>query len=119
MTGSVELALAASFASESTSQKPRQLSGISIVSFCHLKQKSLRFPVASDMLKKKLIEVCDQTSWGKLDFLLIDLPSGNMDLALFIEKNLPACQFLLVTTPAAPAIAAPQSTNSDNTRWII
>jgi ATP-binding protein involved in chromosome partitioning len=57
------------------------------------------------MLKNKLIEVCDQTSWGKLDFLLIDLPSGNMDLALFIGKNLPACQFLMVTTPAVPAIA--------------
>ena len=104
-SGSAELLLASSPVTESTSQKPMERSGISIVSFFHLKQSQLKPPLSTPTIKNILLETFDQTAWGKLDFLFIDLPSGNMELALFIGKILPESKFLLVTTPPAIALA--------------
>ncbi len=106
LTGSAELFLSASTCSESTSQKPRELSGISIVSQVHLKQNKITPPASTSHLKNWLLDIFDQTAWGKLDFLFIDVPTGNMELALFLGEILPRCLFLPVTTPAKASISA-------------
>ena len=39
------------------------------------------------------------TLWGKLDYLLVDLPPGTSDAALAVAQNLPLNGVILVTTP--------------------
>lgn len=60
-----------------------------------------RGPMATNALKQLL----HQTAWGKLDYLLIDLPPGTGDLHLTIVGELKIDASIIVTTPAAVAIA--------------
>lgn len=60
-----------------------------------------RGPMATNALKQLL----HQTAWGKLDYLLIDLPPGTGDLHLTIVSELKIDASIIVTTPAAVAIA--------------
>jgi Mrp family chromosome partitioning ATPase len=41
----------------------------------------------------------NETLWGKLDYLLVDLPPGTSDAALAVLQNLPLTGVVLVTTP--------------------
>ncbi|EIM8287423.1 P-loop NTPase [Listeria monocytogenes] len=63
-----------------------------------------RGPMLGKMIKMFLEEV----RWGKLDFLLIDLPPGTGDVALDIHTLIPKCNELIVTTPhyAAASVAS-------------
>ena len=40
-----------------------------------------------------------ETIWGKLDYLLVDLPPGTSDAAITVAQNLPINGVLLITTP--------------------
>ncbi|EJA0792872.1 P-loop NTPase [Listeria monocytogenes] len=63
-----------------------------------------RGPMLGKMIKMFLEEV----RWGKLDYLLIDLPPGTGDVALDIHTLIPTCNELIVTTPhyAAASVAS-------------
>ncbi|HAO5739509.1 TPA: P-loop NTPase [Listeria monocytogenes] len=63
-----------------------------------------RGPMLGKMIKMFLEEV----RWGKLDYLLIDLPPGTGDVALDIHTLIPKCNELIVTTPhyAAASVAS-------------
>lgn len=104
-TGSAELLLASSPLTESSSQKPPQRAGISIISLYHLTAPQLKPVLTTEEIKSKLLEVFDQSAWGNTDFLFIDLPSNHMELALYLAEILPGSKFLLVTTPAPVALA--------------
>ena len=54
-----------------------------------------RGPMASNALKQLL----QQTKWGALDFLLIDLPPGTGDIHLSLMQDLPLTGGIVVTTP--------------------
>lgn len=41
----------------------------------------------------------EEVLWGKLDYLLVDLPPGTSDAALAVMQNIPVNGVLLVTTP--------------------
>lgn len=55
----------------------------------------LRGPMISGTINQFWNEVI----WGKLDYLLVDLPPGTSDAALTVIQNLPLNGVLLVTTP--------------------
>lgn len=55
----------------------------------------LRGPVISGTINQFWNEVI----WGKLDYLLIDMPPGTSDASLTVIQNLPINGVLLVTTP--------------------
>ncbi|ECJ9746312.1 AAA family ATPase [Listeria monocytogenes] len=63
-----------------------------------------RGPMLGKMIKMFLEEV----RWGKLDYLIIDLPPGTGDVALDIHTLIPKCNELIVTTPhyAAASVAS-------------
>ncbi|EIZ6626540.1 P-loop NTPase [Listeria monocytogenes] len=63
-----------------------------------------RGPMLGKMIKMFLEEV----RWGKIDYLLIDLPPGTGDVALDIHTLIPKCNELIVTTPhyAAASVAS-------------
>lgn len=60
-----------------------------------------RGPMATNALKQLL----HQTLWGELDYLLIDLPPGTGDLHLTVVGELKIDSAIIVTTPAAVALA--------------
>jgi ATP-binding protein involved in chromosome partitioning len=55
------------------------------------------------MLGKMIENFVTNVQWGKLDYLLIDLPPGTGDVALSISQLLPNTDLVLVTTPQAAA----------------
>lgn len=55
------------------------------------------------MLGKMIEQFLTTVQWGRLDYLLIDLPPGTGDVALSISQMLPNTDLVLVTTPQAAA----------------
>lgn len=60
-----------------------------------------RGPMASSALKQFISDA----DWGKLDYLLIDLPPGTSDIHLTLVQTVPVTGALLVTTPQKVALA--------------
>jgi ATP-binding protein involved in chromosome partitioning len=63
-----------------------------------------RGPMASSALKQFL----GDTSWGELDYLLIDLPPGTSDIHLTLVQTVPVTGVIIVTTPQKVALADAQ-----------
>jgi ATP-binding protein involved in chromosome partitioning len=51
------------------------------------------------MLHKALTQFLEDVDWGKLDYLLVDLPPGTGDVSMTIAQLLPQAKFMIVTTP--------------------
>ena len=51
------------------------------------------------MISKAIKQLWEDVLWGKLDYLLIDLPPGTSDAALTIMQSLPIDGIIMVTTP--------------------
>lgn len=51
-----------------------------------------------------LIQFLEDVDWGKLDFLVIDMPPGTGDVQLSMAEELPLSGALLVTTPQSLSI---------------
>lgn len=51
------------------------------------------------MITSVIQQFWNDTLWGRLDFLLVDLPPGTSDAALTVTQQLPLQGVLLVTTP--------------------
>lgn len=60
-----------------------------------------RGPMASNALK----QLINDSVWGELDFLLIDLPPGTSDIHLTVVQTLALTGALIVTTPQPVALA--------------
>ena len=54
-----------------------------------------RGPMASSALKQMLLDV----EWGKLDFLIVDLPPGTSDIHITLSQNFEINGSIIVTTP--------------------
>lgn len=46
-----------------------------------------------------LNQIYEDTEWGELDYLLIDMPPGTGDVALTVMQNLPVKSMVVVSTP--------------------
>lgn len=57
------------------------------------------------MASRALEQLFNETAWGNLDFLLIDLPPGTGDIQLTLSQKLPLSGAVLVTTPQDVALA--------------
>ena len=65
-----------------------------------------RGPMLSGAIKKLI----NDTQWGELDYLFIDMPPGTGDVYLTIFKELVVDKFILITTPNKLAISDLQKT---------
>ncbi len=78
---------------------PPLVHGIEYMSIVHY-SGDLATPLRGVDVSNALIELLSVTRWGKLDFLVLDMPPGIgdaiMDLVRLIEKP----EFLIVTTPS-------------------
>ncbi|UVI31871.1 Mrp/NBP35 family ATP-binding protein [Paenibacillus spongiae] len=55
------------------------------------------------MLGKMLNTFLNEVKWPELDYMIIDLPPGTGDVALDINRRIPQCAEIIVTTPHATA----------------
>jgi ATP-binding protein involved in chromosome partitioning len=60
-----------------------------------------RGPMASGFLK----QLITQGDWGKLDYLLVDLPPGTSDIHLTLVQEVPVTGAIVVSTPQDVALA--------------
>lgn len=64
------------------------------------------------MLSKAIMEILEKTDWGKLDYLIIDLPPGTSDAAITIMQDIKPDGIVIVTTSQkASIIDAKKSVN--------
>jgi ATP-binding protein involved in chromosome partitioning len=56
------------------------------------------------MLQSALLQFLKDVEWGKLDYLVMDLPPGTGDIALTISQKLRATGAIIVTTPQEVAL---------------
>ena len=77
-----------------------------------IKIMSLGFIVAENqpaiwrgaVVNKALMQMLDETIWGELDYLIVDMPPGTGDIHLTMCQNLPITAVVSVTTPQGLAL---------------
>ena len=85
---------------------PPSRDGVSLMSFGYFSQNSggsdessaavMRGPRASALIQ----QLVGQTDWGKLDFLIVDMPPGTGDIPLTLCQSLSLSGAVIVTTPS-------------------
>lgn len=51
------------------------------------------------------MQLLNETHWGELDYLFIDMPPGTGDIQLTLSQNIPVTGALIVSTPQDVALA--------------
>ncbi|EAH4337897.1 AAA family ATPase, partial [Listeria monocytogenes] len=87
---------------------PLETQGIQMISMDFFVESGEPVIWRGPMLGKMIKMFLEEVRWGKLDYLLIDLPPGTGDVALDIHTLIPKCNELIVTTPhyAAASVAS-------------
>ena len=78
--------------------------GIKIVSVnLALENESTAFVWRGSMITKAIQQFWNDTDWGALDFLLIDMPPGTSDAALTVMQEMSVHEIVMVTSPQSLA----------------
>ena len=56
------------------------------------------------MLHRSLTQLLNQTKWGDLDYLIVDMPPGTGDVAISLSQAIPATGAVVVCTPQEVAL---------------
>jgi ATP-binding protein involved in chromosome partitioning len=78
---------------------PPQIHGLKYMSIIYYSGEHAS-PLRGADVSNALIELLSITRWGKLDFLVIDMPPGIGDATLDIIRLIKNIKFLIVTTPS-------------------
>lgn len=60
------------------------------------------------MASQALTQLLNETAWGRLDYLIVDMPPGTGDIQLTMSQKVPASGAVIVTTPQDLALADAQ-----------
>lgn len=78
---------------------PIESYGIKIMSIGFFSDSSEAVVWRGPMATKALTTIINQTDWGELDYLLIDLPPGTSDIHLSLVQTIPLTGAIVITTP--------------------
>jgi ATP-binding protein involved in chromosome partitioning len=78
---------------------PPQIHGLKYMSIIYYSGEHAS-PLRGADVSNALIELLSITRWGKLDFLVIDMPPGIGDATLDVIRLIKNIKFLIVTTPS-------------------
>jgi ATP-binding protein involved in chromosome partitioning len=73
--------------------------GIKVMSIGFFVEQDAAVVWRGPMLHKALAQFLEDVDWGRLDYLLIDLPPGTGDVSMTLAQLLPDARFVIVTTP--------------------
>jgi ATP-binding protein involved in chromosome partitioning len=82
---------------------PLEAHGVKVMSIGFFVEEDAAVVWRGPMLHKALSQFLKDVDWGRLDYLLIDLPPGTGDVSMTLAQLLPQAQFLIVTTPQQTA----------------
>lgn len=73
--------------------------GIQVLSFGFLINKTQPVIWRGAIIIKALMQMLNETKWGNLDFLILDMPPGTGDIHLTLAQKVPIIGTVIVTTP--------------------
>jgi ATP-binding protein involved in chromosome partitioning len=79
--------------------------GVNIMSIGFFAQANQAIVWRGPMVDSALKQMANDTHWGELDYILIDLPPGTGDIHLTLVQNIPLTGVVVVTTPQPVALA--------------
>lgn len=84
--------------------QPARVQGLSVVSTgLIVESEDTALMWRGLMLSKALEQFLAQVEWGRLDYLVVDLPPGTGDVQMALSRLLPQAEMLVVTTPQKAA----------------
>jgi ATP-binding protein involved in chromosome partitioning len=93
------------FPTEEKGLIPPTIHGISFMSIVYFTQEKPS-PFRGVDISNIILELLAITQWGRLDFLIIDMPPGIGDETLDVIRYMKTSEFLVVTTPSKVAMGA-------------
>ncbi len=85
--------------------KPIEKYGIKLISIGFLIDPKIALVWRGPMASKALTQLFNETQWGDIDYMVIDLPPGTGDIPITISQKLNVSGAIIVTTPQNVAIA--------------
>ena len=78
---------------------PKEAHGLKVMSIGFLVDEESAMIWRGPMVTSALQQLLNDTLWGSLDYLIIDLPPGTGDIQLTLAQKIPVSGALIVTTP--------------------
>jgi ATP-binding protein involved in chromosome partitioning len=78
---------------------PLEKYGVKMISIGNLIDPNSAVIWRGPIVSRALMQLLNDTNWGDLDYLFLDLPPGTGDIQLTISKNMPVTGAVIVTTP--------------------
>ena len=78
---------------------PKQAHGLHVMSIGFLVDEDTAMIWRGPMVTSALTQLLNDTLWGTLDYLIIDLPPGTGDIQLTMAQRIPVAGAVIVTTP--------------------
>ena len=78
---------------------PKEAHGLKVMSIGFLVEEDTPMIWRGPMVTSALQQLLNDTLWGLLDYLIIDLPPGTGDIQLTLAQRIPTAGAVIVTTP--------------------
>lgn len=78
---------------------PVEAHGVKTMSMAYLTTDDTPMVWRGPMVAGALTQILTQTTWGELDYLIIDMPPGTGDIQLTLSQKFPVSGSVIVTTP--------------------
>ena len=91
--------------SDGKSLSPLVSHGVSAMSIGFLVDAEQPMVWRGPMVTQGLTQLLEQTQWGTLDYLVVDMPPGTGDIQLTLAQRVPVAGAVIVTTPQDIALA--------------
>ena len=85
--------------------EPLEAHGIKAMSIGFLVDERQPMAWRGPMVTSALNQLLNDTRWGALDYLLVDMPPGTGDIQLTLSQRVPVSGAVIVTTPQAISLA--------------
>jgi len=78
---------------------PKEAHGLKVMSIGFMVEEDSAMIWRGPMVTSALQQLLNDTLWGQLDYLIIDLPPGTGDIQLTLAQRIPVAGAVIVTTP--------------------